>query len=473
MDRRRFLLSSGTLALACLLPVPSLAKSPVPNNLRSFDLTAGLASTNLGTDRTFRVWSYNQGIPGPVIRVRTDDVLKVNFRNKLPHPSTVHWHGLPVPNSMDGVPGVTQQAVLPGDSFTYEFPCKPSGTYIYHSHQGLQLDRGLYGALIVDDPNDSLTHDQDFVLVLEDWAMVDGGGPEAGKRKPAGRMMHGGRGMMRGPGGWSGSGPLSEPVYNAYAVNGRIYPHTKPVKLKKGEKVRLRVCNASSSTIYDLRLAGHSFTIVRTDGRPIKPVKAEVLRIGMGERYDLELVADNPGNWLLGAYESGWGESGLKLPFVYEGKEDIKPVAPSFRRGLAYPGYFDFQAAAPSTEAYQEPARWYRQVLSGGMHSPYWTINGRGYPDSEVLRADLGQVVRLAYINHSHMPHPMHLHGHFFKLVNPSLPPEKWISKDTLIVDPMQRLEVQFLADNPGDWFHHCHHLYHMEAGMANIVRVA
>jgi len=108
--------------------------------------------------------------------------------------------------------------------------------------------------------------------------------------------------------------------------------------------------------------------------------------------------------------------------------------------------------------------------LSGGMHSPFWTINGYVYPDAERLGVRAGERVRIGYWNHSMMPHPMHLHGHFFRVVNPSVPQDRWILKDTVIVDPMQRIDIEFLADNPGNWFHHCHNLYHMEAGMANVV---
>ena len=107
-------------------------------------------------------------------------------------------------------------------------------------------------------------------------------------------------------------------------------------------------------------------------------------------------------------------------------------------------------------------------MLSGGMHSPYWTINGRVYPNADRLAVKEGERVRIGYWNRSMMPHPMHLHGHFFRLVNPSLPSEKWALKDTIIVDPMRGMEIEFLTDNPGKWFHHCHNLYHMVAGMAN-----
>jgi len=130
-------------------------------------------------------------------------------------------------------------------------------------------------------------------------------------------------------------------------------------------------------------------------------------------------------------------------------------------------------AALPVAHPAGQPQRWYRQTLSGGMHSPYWSINGRRYPDSERLAVAPGEKVRLSYFNRSMMPHPMHLHGHFFRVMNFALAPERWLVKDTAVVEPMGRLDVEFVADNPGQWLHHCHHLYHMGAGMANVVSYA
>jgi FtsP/CotA-like multicopper oxidase with cupredoxin domain len=140
-----------------------------------------------------------------------------------------------------------------------------------------------------------------------------------------------------------------------------------------------------------------------------------------------------------------------------------------FHRGLSLAGYGELAAAVPSPD--DGPASvGYQQVLSGGMHSPFWGINSRRYPNSDIMIVETGQRARLGYINMSPMPHPMHLHGHFFQVVNPRLPRERWIYKDTVLVEPMQRLAVELTANNPGRWLHHCHNLYHMEAGMANVL---
>jgi len=281
---------------------------------------------------------------------------------------------------------------------------------------------------------------------------------------------------MRGGGGGRGglassAGPLLEPVYDGYAVNGRVGPAITPLEVSKGDKVKLRLLNPSSATIYVLRLAGHTLTITHVDGRPIQPIKTDVLRIGMGERYDVEFLADNPGNWLLAAAEQGFGEGQLRIPVHYKGISQKEAEAPTFYRGLRFATYWDFQALYPSVASdLGSVDRVYMQTLSGGMRSPYWTINGYVYPDSERLVVHRGETIGISYVNQSMMSHPMHLHGHFFRVVNQSLPREWWTFKDTIIVDPMQRVDIEFLADNPGNWFHHCHNLYHMEAGMANVV---
>jgi FtsP/CotA-like multicopper oxidase with cupredoxin domain len=181
-------------------------------------------------------------------------------------------------------------------------------------------------------------------------------------------------------------------------------------------------------------------------------------------------TAKNPGRWLLGAVNTGLGENRLAIPVIYKGSQPQQPTAPSFDRGLKFATYADFEALVPTPFTTGRPDRIYDQALGGGMHSGVWTINGQIYPNADLLRVRAGERVRLRYGNHSMMAHPMHLHGHFFRLANPALPHDRWALKDTLVIDHMQRFDVEFIADNPGKWFHHCHNLYHMEAGMANVV---
>lgn len=471
INRRTFLKSAlGVTASGILgmLPGQGIAASPAP--IREFVFSASRARVHLGSGPEFTAWTYNGQVPGPEIRVREGEIIRVVLKNFLPEGTTIHWHGVPVPNAMDGVPEVTQRPVMPGQTYVYQFEAKPAGSYIYHSHFHYQLDQGLYGPLIIESTRLKQSHDREYTLVLEDWVMRDEGGTAPVRRRPSGMGM-----MMGGRGGGiqglrSGSGPLLEPFYDGYAVNGRVFPEIQPLIVKKGERVKLRILNPSSATIYDLSLAGHALTVTHMDANPVQPLETDVVRIGMGERVDVEFVANHPGDWLFAARETGLGEGMLRIPVHYQGVVRKEPVAPLFHRGLRFASYWDFQALHPAERTPRDVARFYPQILSGGMHSPFWTINGQVYPRAERLLVRRGETVRIQYGNRSMMPHPMHLHGHFFKIVNPALPRNKWISKDTVLVNPMERVDIEFSADNPGNWFHHCHNLYHMEAGMANVV---
>lgn len=475
ITRREFLHYSGIGGAAVLSGAwPfSGAATALDRKVTEIGLTAEVTSTNLGAGRPFQAWAYNGRTPGPEIRVTEGDKLRVTLHNKLPEATTIHWHGLPVPNGMDGVPGVTQKPVSPGETFIYEFIARPAGTYLYHSHASYQLDQGLYGALIVEPRREELAYDLEYTVMLEDWARVDGGGPAAsrqGRTAPGRGMM----GMMRRRRGKDD--PLLEPLYDAFAVNGRIYEAARPFPVSKGDKVRFRFVNPSASTIYTIRIAGHSFTVTHADGRPVLPFEADALRIGMGERYDVMLHADNPGRWLIHNLQDNTAAGGKPLGvLLYQGvqtKDFNRDPASRFR--INEYGNLDGieeEAAVPRVDG--RIARIFRMTLSGGMMgSPYWTINGGVYPDTDEINISPGERVRFEYINHSMMPHPIHLHGHFFEIAGTGQRTGIRVKKDTLIIPAhMGSAATEFVADNPGVWFHHCHNLYHMEAGMANLVR--
>ncbi len=454
------------------------AAAPTPSHaVKEIRFTAAVTSVDLGTGKSFKAWTYNGQVPGPEIRVKEGQRLRVMVKNQLPEGTTVHWHGLPVPNRMDGVPFVTQKPIQPGETFVYEFEANPPGTYLYHSHASYQLDRGLYGTLIVEPNREDLKYDREFSWLLEDWATLDGGGPEAskmGRIAPQMGMMGGMRGRRRFGGG--GGGPLQEPLYDVYTINGKVREASQDFKVKKGDRVRIRIGNPSSSTFYTLRIAGHSMTITHADGRPVLPFTVDALRIGMGERYDVLVTADHPGRWAVYTLNERSPSGGLILgTLLYEGvraRDFSSAPEASFRIN-------DYRFLEGMDEKYLIPVqgeanRVFRMTLSGGMMgSPYWTINGRAYPDSEDLTLKKGERVRLEYFNRSMMNHPMHLHGHFFELVGSGMVTGVRVKKDTIIIPArMGGGAVEFIADNPGVWFHHCHNLYHMEAGMASLVKV-
>ena len=481
MDRRQFLIKSALATGAGLagyrverfpdVPVLGEATSVAGGGTTDVTLAAERIEVDLGNGQRFAAFGYNGAVPAPEIRVREGDTLRVTLRNRLAEPTTIHWHGVPVPNGMDGVPGVTQAPVSPGESFTYEFVAWPAGTYIYHSHVGYQLDQGLHGALVVE-PRRQPGHDREFVLTLEDWATVDGAGPAASR---AGRVAGGGMGGMMG--GIMGrrrrrardGEPLREPAYDAYVVNGRTSDAAEALRVRRGDRVRLRLVNASASTTFLVRLAGHRLRVTHADGRPVEPVVVDVLRLGTGERYDAEFIADNPGHWALLGAPNAPGEARPLRTLLYDGSTAREVSHES--RGERLLAYRDLTAVPEEglPRVRGRADRTFRIQLSGGMMgSPYWTINGQRYPDTDTLDIAHGEHVRLEYFNMSMMPHPMHLHGHFFEIDVPGRP-----RKDTVLVAPMMgQMAVEFIADNTGPWLHHCHNLYHMEGGMANVVRV-
>lgn len=455
MERRDFLKYAGiggVLLFSKINPL-SLVENAFSEGAREFKLNASITTVNVGTVKSFKAWTYNGQLPGPEIRVKEGETLRAVLKNYLPEGTTIHWHGLPVPNKMDGVPGITQNLVEPGQSFAYEFKATPPGTYIYHTHASYQLDRGLYVALIIEPKKEERSYDREYTLMLEAWATVDGSGPEAsrmGKISPGMGMM-GMTGIMRGQP--QAGEPLHEPLYDAYGINGKAFNASVPFKVRKGDKVRLRIINASSSTTYTLRIAGHSLAITHTYGRPIVPFEVDALRIGVTERYDVELHANNPGRWYIYNLRDGSPVSEWPLgTLLYEGVES-KNYNNDNLNGLRLNDYNFLEGVE---EVYSKPVgrvdKIFRMTLSGGMMgSPYWTINGKVYPNTDNVEIREGERIRFEYFNMSMMQHPMHLHGHFFEVVGSGRSTGIRIKKDTLLIPAhMGSGAVEFIADNPG-----------------------
>jgi len=279
-----------------------------------------------------------------------------------------------------------------------------------------------------------------------------------------GGMM--GRGGMMGQGGMggmmgSGSGA---PIFDTFAVNGRAYPNTPPLTVRQGERVRLRLINAGATQTQAFALAGHKLTITHSDGNPLaRPVEAEAVLLGVGERADVVFVADNPGRWQLRGLLPEQADRGLAIDVVYEGHEadPVQGFPPNQRFRLAR--YADF--GGPPHPA--GPDRTYELTLSGGMMgSDVWTINGKSYPNTDHLDVRAGERVRLKLFNMSMEDHPMHLHGHTFQVVAIGGQPVDGPLKDTITVRHMEQYEIEFVANNPGTWLFHCHNLEHMGGGL-------
>ncbi|WP_397547747.1 multicopper oxidase family protein [Rhodothermus marinus] len=436
---------------------PSLRQSTPTGPARTVRLRAEEIEVEVAPGRVYRTWGYNGAFPGPELRVREGEQLQIVVENHLPEPTTIHWHGVPVPNAMDGVPGLTQDPIAPGETFTYTFVAAPSGSYLYHSHVGLQLDRGLLGALIIEETTPHVSYDREYTLVLDDLL--------PGEPRPLTAATPGmrGRGMM-GRGMMGGMMGVQVPSYAGSLINGRL-PEAAPVfEVRRGERVRLRLLNPSGASTFRFAIDGHALLVTHADGRPVEPVRVDNLLIGMGERYDVVIEADNPGRWAIVAVpvEGTHPPARAVLHYRESRARGLPSGLPETLRGRPL-DYSDLRCLEMLPA--QRPDRSFDLLLSGGMMmNPRWTINGQAYPDAEPLEIARGERVRFRMVNHSMMLHPMHLHGHFFR-VGDAL-------KDTVLVPPhMGRVVFDFVADNPGRWFFHCHNLYHLESGMAREVR--
>jgi FtsP/CotA-like multicopper oxidase with cupredoxin domain len=425
--------------------------------LAAAPLTLDLAGRQVTT------WAYDHSVPGPTVRLRAGEVLHAELTNRLPEPTTIHWHGVALRNDMDGAPGMTQPPIPPGGRFTYEFTVPDPGTYWFHPHVGLQLDRGLYAALLVDDPAEPGRYDQEAVVVLDDW--TDGVGPSPEQLQARllaqGGMMGDGMGMMGGGASRPLGGAGGQIDYPMYLLNGR--PPTDPptIRARPGQRLRLRVVNAAAETAFRLALGGHRLTVTHSDGLPVSKVTADTLVVGMGERYDA-LVTLGDGAYPLVARAEGKRGQALAVVRASRGLTPAPDAHPAELEGqLLDPAdlHADPQVALPE----RRPDRTHRVVLSGGMMDGRWTINGRTFDDAVPLPVRQGERVRLLLANQSMMFHPVHLHGHSFQVLATTRPGPR---KDTVIVRPMQQLAVDLAADNPGQWMLHCHNLYHQQAGM-------
>jgi FtsP/CotA-like multicopper oxidase with cupredoxin domain len=438
-------------------------------------LAAAPTRLDLGAGLRAATWAFDGRIPGAPIRIPAGDTLVAALSNRLPSGSStsIHWHGVALRNDMDGVAGVTQNAVPTGDTFTYRFVAPDPGTYFFHPHVGVQLDRGLYAPLIVEDPKEPLSYDDEWVVVLDDW--VDGviGTPDdvfAEVRQGMGAMesMPGMsmRYMLMDAESELLGGDAGDVKYPYHLVNGRVAADPEVYTAKPGTRVRLRIVNAGSDTAYRVALTGHKLTITHTDGFPVEHRQVDTVLIGMGERYDV-LVTLGDGLFPLVALAEGKNQTGMALVRTGSGGRPATTFRPPELTASVLPAS-QLKAADHVRLKETQPDVTHQVRLTGGMDKYDWSINGQRFdmenPAATPLLIREGQRVRLDFVNDTDMWHPMHLHGHTFQLGD--LGPRK----DTAIVLPRKTFSVVFDADNPGQWLLHCHNVYHGEAGMMALV---
>jgi FtsP/CotA-like multicopper oxidase with cupredoxin domain len=394
------------------------------------------------------------------------------------------------------VPDLTQQGIRPGAEFTYRFAVSHPGTYWLHSHSGMQLDRGLYAPLIVEDPKEPLEYDKEWVVVLDDWVDgVDGSTPDAvltqlhhGKRPPmdmGGMSGHGGSAGHHAPAGGSARAGSSGPSrvmhgshsrllnsmggnvdFPYYLINGRLPRAPRVFRAKPGDRIRLRIINAGADTAFRVALGGHEMTITHTDGYPVEHKSTDALLLGMAERYDV-LVTAKDGVFPLVALAEGKKARALAVLRTADSGDLPDPsVHPKELDGRIVPAR---RLVPHESVAYSDrkPDRQIRLRLTGNMRKFNWTFDHKPYSIEQRHTVRQDERVRLTVINATNMWHPIHLHGHTFAMTGLDAAGAR---KDTAIVLPHRKLVFDFYADNPGLWMLHCHNQYHSESGMMTIL---
>lgn len=477
-------------------PVPTASPSP-GQNVVTATLNPRVTTVDLG-GVTVDTWAYDGQLPGKVLRATAGDFLRVTADNSLPDPTTVHWHGIGLRNAADGVPGVTQDAIQPDGQFVYEFTAPDPGTYFFHSHVGLQLDRGLYAPLILDDPQEPGDYDDEWVVVLDDWidgtgktpddvfaeltgsdsatssdaasggAMDGMGGMDGMDGMDHGSMMGGsgastaspgssmsmGSGMSMGEQPWGDGGDVAYPYF---LINGKNTQDPVTLTGKPGQRVRIRVINAASDTIFSVALGGHRMTVTHADGHPVQPQEVGAFWIGMGERFDVVVTLDDGAFPLVAA---PFMKDGTALGVVRTGSGDA-PSADSHPSELDGPILMatDLQPAEQSRLSERNVENTASIELQGQMQPYQWAINGAPYGQNDPIQVAADARLELTVTNLSMMTHPFHLHGTPFALADSGL------RKDTLLLRHMESRKL-LVDPEAGKWMAHCHNIYHGEAGM-------
>lgn len=474
---RRDLLAAGAVAAAtAALPIGPVRAAGIPDH----HLVPGTAQAPLAGPRypTTEVWAYGGTVPGPEIRLRQGERLRVAVDNRLPEATTVHWHGVRVPNAMDGVPHLTQAPIEPGGKFVYEFVAPDAGTYWYHPHERSfeQVARGLYGPLVVEELQ-PLEVDRDVLWVLGDWRLL----PDASISGDFGNAMETG---------------MAGRIGNTVTVNGRV---TDTFAVRAGERLRLRLVNAAPARIFGLEFQGHRPLVIALDGQPVTPHEPEDGRVLLGPAQRVDLVLDltgAPGSRATVADTFYRGLEYRLLDLVYDA-EPLRERPPDSPVALA---------ANTMPEPDLDAARRHEVVLGGGMMGGMmaggmggmggmmggmaqgggmmgdgmgmaWTINGVAATDHDMrpmLELGRGRSYVLALENRTAWWHPIHLHGHSFRVLTRDGAPTRFREwRDTVLLSPRERVEIGFVADNPGAWMIHCHVLDHQQGGMMAVVEVA
>ena len=419
-----------------------------------YDIEAREESFALIGDKETKTWGYSNTAKPLELRVKLGDTLKVNFKNSLPDETTIHWHGVRVPNAMDGVPGINQEPINPGESFVYEFVPKDAGTFWFHPHvrSSEQLERGLKGVLIVEEP-EPIGFTKDITWVLDDWFLTSDLEIRPTFNTPH-ELMHDGR--------WG----------NVITINGK---QKEELLVEVGDRIRLRFVNVANARMFTPILTDLSAIVFATDGMLVKtPFDYKTTIIAPGNRIDLDIkiTAEMAGK----TFAIGNDYYSTDMLGVIEVSNEISgKILPSFETPKAkkFPNWENIQSLSVD-ETFELDAKNKIVIKDGRSQNVIaWTLNGEIFSEANPINLKKDELTIIEYKNLSSRLHPMHLHGQFFRVIDrngKNIAEDFW--RDTLLVGPRETIRVALMPTDTGKWAHHCHILEHAESGMMNLIEV-
>ncbi|WGY48268.1 multicopper oxidase family protein [Vibrio sp. ABG19] len=457
LTRRRLLQFGSAIGIGAALPACSLLRLSSDEDSYVYHLTAQPATAELVPGYQTDVLGFNGSIPAPTIRCRQGKKVTIHFTNKLNQPTTIHWHGLRIPIAMDGVPFLSQDPIMPGETFTYEFTPPDAGTFWYHPHMNSvnQLGMGLVGMLVVEEA-DPVVFDQEFSLMLKHWHI-----DKQGQWKQ--RMIPRYSARMGTPGEWG-------------TVNGQ---HNPQYPIKHNATVRARIANVDNTITYPIAVQGVDAWIVAIDGNPITtPYLLKEHKMGPGMRLDIAFIAPAAGQTVYirqmkGKFAFPLCEFVSQESWLAEEKSIPRlPLNPIPEVDLYRAEEIDFVfewegAVTPADE-------------SGNAVPDFWLINKRAWEGMSAgnIPKPLATLTRgKSYIfnlrNVTQYHHPIHLHGHTFTVIELNGQPVKEpFHTDTVLLGKNGSAKAAFVADNPGRWMYHCHVIEHMHTGLMGYIEV-
>ena len=411
----------------------------LPQTPPDFTLRIQPVTVDCGRGKSIKTIGYNGTSPGPVLRMKEGRPVTIEVFNQSPNPELVHWHGLHIPSEVDGAMEEGTPMIAPHASARYTFTPSPAGTRWYHTHTmaGRNLNRatytGQFGFLYIEPKGEPGAYDQELFLSLKEYDPFMSSG--------------------------EGDGSM-DAIYRCFRLHAEGIDR---VRVKLGQRVMLRILNASATVSRRIAFARHKFHVVALDGNPVpRAADVEAIELAPAERVDAIVEMNHPGVWILGTTTDLERNAGMSLVFEYEGQN----ATPQWLQPSATPwDYTLFGGPATTNQPDARIPLVFEKKFAGHNWVDKWTVNGKSYPKTDPLRVKQGGRYRLLFDNRSDEAHPLHLHRHTFELVNVAGVSTSGVNKDVVRVPAMKQVEVDLVANNPGTTLFHCHQQMHMDYG--------